>query len=111
MYQTGTACGRPSGRVVLNQMERKACSQWSILLQGINPRTRNSSMRLSTFPHLWPRLGIRDLYFMQGAMLQEFKGKPGPVLWQAWFRVPGLRSEMQPSKAKDDRLPQASSRG
>jgi hypothetical protein len=34
---TGTVCGRPSGRVVLIQIERKALSGRSTLFQGIKP--------------------------------------------------------------------------
>jgi hypothetical protein len=39
MNQTGTACGRPSGLVVLTQIERKALSGKSTLFQGIKPGT------------------------------------------------------------------------
>src|SRR6185503_2952742 len=48
-YHTGTACGRPSGRVVLTQMERKAQSQLSIMLHGINPCVRNGSIEFMPF--------------------------------------------------------------
>src|SRR5436853_3559974 len=37
MNHTGTACGRPSGRVVLIQMERSALSGKSTLFQGMKP--------------------------------------------------------------------------
>src|ERR1041384_1083570 len=73
MYQTGTACGRPSGRVVLSQMERKARKKLSILLQGIKPCVRNSSMSLCTFDSLHEDVGEAERAAPVGEQVQHLR--------------------------------------